>query len=192
MAKGNKASRGKIILVAGGAGFVGSHLCTALLGAGNRVICLDSYLTGSPANLIGLQANPYFAMVEQDVCDEIDIDEPVDQIYNLACPASPPSYQADPIHTMMTSVTGTGNLLRLAERHGATFRRPPQADLRRSRGASAAGELLGPRQLHRAAGLLRRGQTRGRSPVLRQSEGGKRRHAGRSHLQHLRSAYAPQ
>ncbi|AEG55634.1 SDR family oxidoreductase [Sinorhizobium meliloti] len=121
MAKRNKASRGKIILVAGGAGFVGSHLCTALLGAGNRVICLDSYLTGSPANLIGLQANPYFAMVEQDVCDEIDIDEPVDQIYNLACPASPPSYQADPIHTMMTSVTGTGNLLRLAERHGATF-----------------------------------------------------------------------
>ncbi|PDT80269.1 UDP-glucuronic acid decarboxylase family protein [Sinorhizobium sp. BJ1] len=121
MAKRNGANRGKVILVAGGAGFVGSHLCSALLAAGNRVICLDSYLTGSPANVAGLQRNPYFTMVEQDVCDEIASDEPLDEIYNLACPASPPSYQADPIHTMMTSVTGTGNLLRLAARHGARF-----------------------------------------------------------------------
>ncbi|APG85685.1 UDP-glucuronic acid decarboxylase family protein [Sinorhizobium americanum] len=121
MAKRNGANRGKVILVAGGAGFVGSHLCSALLDAGNRVICLDSYLTGSPANVAELQRNPYFTMVEQDVCDGIASDEPLDEIYNLACPASPPSYQADPIHTMMTSVTGTGNLLRLAARHGARF-----------------------------------------------------------------------
>ncbi|MDK1490800.1 SDR family oxidoreductase [Sinorhizobium sp. 7-81] len=121
MARRNRGSRGKIILVAGGAGFVGSHLCSALLSAGNRVICLDSYLTGSPANLSSLQGNPYFTVIEQDVCDEIEIDEPIDCVYNLACPASPPSYQADPIHTMMTSVTGTGNLLRLAERHRAVF-----------------------------------------------------------------------
>ncbi|MCA1408759.1 SDR family oxidoreductase [Ensifer sp. IC3342] len=121
MARRNRASRGKVILVAGGAGFVGSHLCSALLDAGNRVICLDNYLTGSPANLSDLTGNPYFTVIEQDVCEDIAIDEPLDHIYNLACPASPPSYQADPIHTMMTSVTGTGNLLRLAERHGAVF-----------------------------------------------------------------------
>lgn len=121
MAKRNKVNRGNVILVAGGAGFVGSHLCSALLDAGNRVICLDSYLTGSPANISGLERNPYFTAIEQDVCDEVELDEPLDQIYNLACPASPPSYQADPIHTMMTSVAGTGNLLRLAEKHGATF-----------------------------------------------------------------------
>lgn len=121
MAKRNGAGRGKVILVAGGAGFVGSHLCSALLRDGNRVICLDNYLTGSPANLSGLETNPLFTMVEQDVCDEIEIDEPLDHIYNLACPASPSSYQADPIHTMMTSVTGTGNLLKLAARHRATF-----------------------------------------------------------------------
>ena len=150
MAKRNKASRGKIILVAGGAGFVGSHLCTALLGSGNRVICLDSYLTGSPANLVGLQDDPYFAMVEQDVCEEIDIDEPIDQIYNLACPASPPSYQADPIHTMMTSVTGTGNLLRLAERHGATLLQASTSEIprsirsRRTTGATSIAPGRGP------------------------------------------------
>lgn len=121
MAKRQKMNDGKVILVAGGAGFVGSHLCSALLDRGNRVICLDSYLTGSPVNLRALQCNPYFTMVEQDVCDEIQIDGPIDQIYNLACPASPRDYQADPIHTMLTSVTGTGNLLRAAERHGAIF-----------------------------------------------------------------------
>jgi len=121
MAKRNRAKHEKVILVAGGAGFVGSHLCAALLDRGNRVICLDSYLTGSPANVVALQRHPKFSMVEQDICDEIDIEVPLDQIYNLACPASPPHYQADPIHTMMTSVAGTGNLLRLAERHEAVF-----------------------------------------------------------------------
>lgn len=121
MAKRNGKNRGKAILVAGGAGFLGSHLCATLLGAGNRVICLDSYLTGSPANIAALTRHPYFTMIEQDVCDEIEIDEPLDQIYNLACPASPSFYQADPIHTMMTSVTGTGNLLKVAEHHGAVF-----------------------------------------------------------------------
>jgi UDP-glucuronate decarboxylase len=112
---------GKTAVVAGGAGFVGSHLCDALLARGGRVICVDSYLTGFPANVLPLHNHPAFTMIEQDICDEIAIDKKVDQIYNLACPASPPQYQADPIHTMMTSVTGTGNLLRLAERDGASL-----------------------------------------------------------------------
>jgi UDP-glucuronate decarboxylase len=112
---------GKIILVAGGAGFVGSHLCDALLGQGHAVICVDSFLTGSMANIEPLQNHPGFELIEQDICQRLQIDRPIDQIYNLACPASPPHYQADPIHTMMTSVAGTGNLLELAEHHGASF-----------------------------------------------------------------------
>jgi len=109
------------ILVAGGAGFVGSHLCDSLLAAGNRVICVDSFLTGSPCNILPLTNHPNFVLIEHDICKELEIGEPVDQVYNLACPASPPFYQADPMHTMMTSVAGTGNLLRFAERHSATF-----------------------------------------------------------------------
>ncbi|MEZ2224000.1 UDP-glucuronic acid decarboxylase family protein [Rhizobium sp. RCC_161_2] len=111
----------KNILVAGGAGFVGSHLCDALLAGGNRVICVDSFLTSSPSNVLPLQEHADFALIEHDICDELDIAEPLDQIYNLACPASPPFYQADPIHTMMTSVAGTGNLLKLAAHHRASF-----------------------------------------------------------------------
>ncbi|MDX3924964.1 MAG: SDR family oxidoreductase [Shinella sp.] len=111
----------KTVLVAGGAGFVGSHLCDALLAAGHRVICVDSYLTSSRENILPLRNHPDFRMTKHDICDELHIEERIDQIYNLACPASPPLYQADPIHTMMTSVAGTGNLLRLAERHGAVF-----------------------------------------------------------------------
>lgn len=109
------------ILIAGGAGFVGSHLCDALLASGNRVICVDNFQTGSRANVRPLQNHPAFRLVEADICDPLAADEPIHQIYNLACPASPPQYQADPMHTMMTSVAGTGNLLRLAERHEAAF-----------------------------------------------------------------------
>jgi UDP-glucuronate decarboxylase len=109
------------VLVAGGAGFVGSHLCDALLAQGNDVICVDSFLTSNPANVTPLQNNPNFTLIQHDICDRLSINRPIDQIYNLACPASPPQYQADPIHTMMTSVCGTGNLLQLAERHGASF-----------------------------------------------------------------------
>jgi len=109
------------ILIAGGAGFVGSHLCDELLATGNRVICVDNFQTGSRRNVRALENHPAFRLIEADICDPLAADEPVDQVYNLACPASPPQYQADPMHTMMTSVVGTGNLLRLAERHGASF-----------------------------------------------------------------------
>lgn len=113
--------QGRTVLVAGGAGFLGSHLCDALLARGDRVICVDNYLTGSQENVQPLMNQPGFRMIAQDICHLQQIDEPLDQIYNLACAASPPQYQADPVHTMMTCVTGTANLLMLAEQHGASF-----------------------------------------------------------------------
>ncbi|MGZ2433074.1 UDP-glucuronic acid decarboxylase family protein [Rhizobium sp. BK456] len=117
----NRRGKAKTVLVAGGAGFVGSHLCDALLGRGDCVICVDSYITGSPDNVLPLTNHPRFRLIEKDVCQFLEIEEPLDQIYNLACAAAPPQYQADPVHTMMTCVAGTGNLLALAERNGASF-----------------------------------------------------------------------
>jgi UDP-glucuronate decarboxylase len=117
----NSCETTKTNLVAGGAGFVGSHLCDELLARGGRVICVDSYLTGSPENVRPLINHPNFRLVEQDICHLRSFDEPINHIYNLACAASPPQYQADPVHTMMTCVSGTGNLLALAEEHAASF-----------------------------------------------------------------------
>lgn len=112
---------GKTVLVAGGAGFLGSHLCDRLLEQGMQVICLDNLQTGSTRNIAHLQGNPQFSFIKHDVCEPLDIEDRLDLVYNLACPASPPRYQADPIHTMMTSVQGTLNLLKLAEANGAKF-----------------------------------------------------------------------
>lgn len=113
--------KAKTVLVAGGAGFIGSHLCDELLARGHRVVCLDNFLTGTPANIEPLANHPRFEMIEGDVTELKRVSRHVDQIYNLACPASPPHYQADPVRTMMTSVLGTANLLELAERDGASF-----------------------------------------------------------------------
>ncbi|MBR0557080.1 SDR family oxidoreductase [Ciceribacter sp. L1K23] len=109
------------VLIAGGAGFIGSHLCDELLARGHLVTCVDSFLTGRKSNIAPLMNHPNFRLVEADICDVRDWRQPVDQIYNLACAASPPHYQADPVHTMMTCVIGTGNLLAIAARLGATF-----------------------------------------------------------------------
>ncbi|WP_105419152.1 UDP-glucuronic acid decarboxylase family protein [Neorhizobium sp. T25_27] len=121
MLQRTRNGKSRTVLVAGGAGFVGSHLCDALLARGHRVICVDSYITGSKDNVRPLLNHPEFRLIEADICEFDRIDEPLDQVYNLACAASPPQYQADPVHTMMTCVTGTGNLLSLAEQHGASF-----------------------------------------------------------------------
>jgi UDP-glucuronate decarboxylase len=118
---GNGRLKTRTALVAGGAGFVGSHLCDALLAAGHRVICVDNFLTGALRNVAPLQNHPDFTLVRHDVCEALILPRPVDWVFNLACAASPQRYQADPVHTMMTSVAGAKNLLSLAEAHGAVF-----------------------------------------------------------------------
>lgn len=102
------------ILVTGGAGFLGSHLCERLLAEGNEVICADNYFTGSKENVAHLLSNPYFELIRHDVTFPLYIE--VDEIYNLACPASPVHYQHDPVQTTKTSVHGAINMLGLAKR----------------------------------------------------------------------------
>lgn len=103
------------ILVTGGAGFLGSHLCDRLIEAGNEVICVDNLFTGSKDNINHLLSNPKFTFICHDITEPLyDVD--VDQIYNLACPASPPFYQVDPIKTAKTSVYGAINMLGLVKR----------------------------------------------------------------------------
>ena len=107
----------KKILVTGGAGFIGSHLCGRLLNDGNEVICLDNYSSGSKDNIMHLLENPYFELVRHDVTMPFSIE--VDEIYNLACPASPVQYQCNPISTIKTSVMGAINMLELAKNTNA-------------------------------------------------------------------------
>lgn len=104
-------------LVTGGAGFLGSHLCERLLALGCRVFCLDSFETGRIENIAHLLGHRDFQFLKHDIVEPFELR--VDEIYNLACPASPVHYQADPIHTLKTSVYGAINLLDLAVRHKA-------------------------------------------------------------------------
>jgi len=107
----------KRILVTGGAGFLGSHLCERLLSEGNEVLCVDNYFTGRKDNIAHLMGNPHFEMMRHDVTFPLYVE--VDQIFNLACPASPVHYQYDPVQTTKTSVIGAINMLGLAKRVGA-------------------------------------------------------------------------
>ena len=104
----------KRILVTGGAGFLGSHLCERLLAAGHDVLCVDNYFTGSKRNVLGCLDNPHFELMRHDVTFPLYVE--VDEIYNLACPASPVHYQHDPVQTTKTSVHGAINMLGLAKR----------------------------------------------------------------------------
>lgn len=109
--------RKKRILITGGAGFLGSHLCERLLDEGHHVVCLDNFFTGSEKNLEQFFKNSSFQLIKQDVCEPLDIS--VDEIYNLACPASPVHYQHDPVQTTKTSILGALNMLELAKKNRA-------------------------------------------------------------------------
>lgn len=104
----------KRILITGGAGFIGSHLCERLLNEGNEVICVDNFYTGTKRNILHLLNNPYFEVIRHDITFPLYVE--VDEIYNLACPASPIHYQFDPVQTTKTSVHGSINMLGLAKR----------------------------------------------------------------------------
>ena len=105
------------VLVTGGAGFIGSHLCDRLLAAGHEVLCLDNFFTGSRKNLEGALQSDRFQVLEHDVIEPLEVE--VDQIYHLACPASPIHYQTDPVKTVKTCVVGTLRMLELAQTTGA-------------------------------------------------------------------------
>lgn len=104
----------KRVLVTGGAGFLGSHLCDRLIAEGNDVICVDNFFTGTKNNIVHLSDNPYFELIRHDVTFPLHVE--VDEIYNLACPASPVHYQHDPVQTTKTSVLGAINMLGLSKR----------------------------------------------------------------------------
>ena len=106
------------VLVTGGAGFLGSHLCKKLLNNNCKVICVDNLYSSNISNIESLKNNPNFIFINQDVC-ELNIDYKVDQIYNLACPASPVHYQADPVKTIKTNILGSINILELAKKNKA-------------------------------------------------------------------------
>ncbi len=108
------SNKKKRILVTGGAGFLGSHLCNKLLSYGHEVLCVDNFFTGNKKNILHLYDRPFFEVLRHDVCFPLYVE--VDEIYNLACPASPIHYQLDPVQTVKTSVHGAINMLGLAKR----------------------------------------------------------------------------
>ncbi len=108
-------------VITGGAGFIGSHLCGRLIGDGNEVVCLDNFLTGSPANVAHLIGNRSFRLIQVDVSEEVEVDGPVDAVLHLASPASPSDYLKHPIQTLEAGSLGTLNALELAKRKGARF-----------------------------------------------------------------------
>jgi len=114
-----KASKQKTILVTGGAGFLGSHMCKRLIEKEHRVICLDNLSTGYIDNINNLLDHPNFKFIEQNIQEPIDIDENLDEIYNFASPASPPQYQLNPIETLKTNVLGAINILEIARKKNA-------------------------------------------------------------------------
>ena len=181
----------KRILVTGGAGFLGSHLCERLVAQGHEVLCVDNFFTGRRANIAHLLDSPGFELMRHDVTFPLYVE--VDEIYNLACPATPIHYQFDPVQTTKTSVHGAINMLGLAKRVRAKILQASTTrGLRRPERAPADRGLLGQRQPDRPALLLRRGQALRRDAVLRLPPPARAADQGGADLQHLRAADAPE
>ena len=182
----------KRVLVTGGAGFLGSHLCERLLADGHEVLCVDNFFTGTQRQHRALCiGNPHFELMRHDVTFPLYVE--VDEIYNLACPASPIHYQHDPVQTTKTSVHGAINMLGLAKRVKAKILQASTSEVYGDpHDAPAARGVLGQRQPDRPALLLRRGQALRRDAVLRLPPPARPAHQGGAHLQHLRAAHAPQ
>jgi hypothetical protein len=180
----------KRILVTGGAGFLGSHLCERLSARGHDILCADNYFTGRKDNIAHLLQEPNFEAMRHDITFPLYVE--VDEIYNLACPASPIHYQFDPVQTTKTSVIGAINMLGLRAGEGQD---PAGLDFRgvwRPDTASAARNLPRQCQPDRAACLLRRRQALRRDVVLRLPSPAQGEDPCRADLQYLRPAHAPQ
>ena len=173
------ADIGHRVLVTGGAGFLGSHLCDRLIDRGHEVTCVDNFLTGHRRNIAHLESNDRFTLIEHDIVSPLDVE--TDAIFNLACPAAPGHYQADPIHTWRTSVYGVDNMVELARRNDATIFHSSTSEVYGDPDVSPQPETyrgcvnpIGPR-----------GETRRGDPAVRRSAAGGCSHQGGSDLQHL-------
>ena len=176
------------MLVTGGAGFIGSHLCERLLETSHAVIAVDNYRTSRPANIRHLLSNPRFKILTRDVIEPLDVE--VDQVFNLACPASPAHYQRDPVGTLRTSVVGALAVLGLAARHGATALQASTSEVYGEPERHPQTEdYWGKHQPHRPARLLQRGKALRGDAVLRLPSSARLADQSGAHLQHLRPAH---
>jgi nucleoside-diphosphate-sugar epimerase len=189
LCKGKGKRMSKRILVTGGAGFLGSHLCERLLSSGHEVLCVDNFFSSTRNNILHLLDNNNMELVRHDVTFPLYVE--VDEIFNLACPASPIHYQFDPVQTTKTSVIGAINMLGLAKRVKAKILQ------------ASTSEVYGDPTVHPQTEeywgsvnpigrLLRRGKTVRGDPILRLSEAAQYADQSRTDLQYLWSAYAPQ
>ena len=184
-----EVSAPKRILVTGGSGFIGSHLSKTLLSLGNDVLVVDNFYSSSRHNVLELLGEPGFELMRHDVTFPLYVE--VDQIYHLACPASPVFYQRDPVQTTKTCVHGSINMLGLAKRlRRADPARLDLRGLRRPGRAPAVRVVLGQREPHRHPVLLRRGQAVRGDAVLRLPPAARAAGQGGPDLQHLRPQHA--
>ena len=175
----------KRILVTGGAGFLGSHLCERLLERGADVVCVDNFFTGAKRNIAHLIGTKRFELVRHDVTFSLYIE--VDEIYNLACPASPIHYQHDPVQTTKTSVHGAINMLGLAKRLRARILQASTSEVYGDPNVN-----IGATSIRSAPDPATTKANAARDPVLRLLAPAPAAHQGGAHLQHLRSAHASQ
>ena len=179
----------KRILVTGGAGFLGSHLCERLVADGHDVICLDNFFTSQKTNLVQLLARPNFELIRHDITLPLWLE--VDEIYNLACPAAPGHYQYNPIKTMKTSVLGAINVLGMAKRCRAKVLQASTSEVYGDPQVHPQPESYRGASIRSGPGLLRRRQEGCRDALHGLPPRERRQRADRADLQHLRAADAP-